>query len=182
MNKYVPSIFTGIRLALIPVVVAFFFLSFPDHYAWSFAVFVIAMITDVIDGRLARGFNIVTKLGAFLDPLSDKIMINVMLFACASVGVVPFWLAAVLFARDLISSDFKSFAASHKIHIAHPLIEGKAKAFFETIAIFSAYVVLEWHVVSFFQSLTFWLLIIALAIGLKGLWRMLSTQWRAVLE
>ena len=182
MFKYLPNILTVLRLLLIPVIVALFFASFPNHYAWSMLVFAIAMATDVADGWMARHYRLITKLGVFLDPLADKILINVMLFACALVGILPFWLAATLFARDLISSDFKSFATHHKIHVAIAPIEGKVKAFLETVGILCAYVALQWTTLPLFAQVSVWLQLAALAVGLVGLTKMLKAHWKVVIS
>lgn len=90
------------RMCLVPVFIAVFF---SDHtYAHSFAacVYAIAGITDVLDGIIARKFNLITKLGKVLDPLADKMM-TITVFVCiTSVELIPWWTIALLFAKDAL--------------------------------------------------------------------------------
>ena len=182
MSKYIPNLFTILRLLLVPVILILFFDDqLVNHYLITLIIFFFAMLTDVIDGWIARQFNLITKLGIFLDPLADKILINIMLFAFVSKGVIPFWLAAALFARDLISSDFKSFATQHKIYVAIAPIEGKIKAFLETVGLLAAFGTIIYPEVVYLSVSTNILLYLALFVGLIGLIRLFRNNWSTVL-
>ena len=74
-----PNILTLIRLALIPVFVGLFYWPTPRSNLMAACVFIIAALTDLLDGYLARKLNKTTKFGAFLDPVADKIMVGVAL-------------------------------------------------------------------------------------------------------
>lgn len=177
-----PNAFTALRLLLTPVVLWLLLdARVPFHFLWAGIVFVVAMTTDVIDGCIARRYNLITRLGNYLDPLADKLLINLMLFALVSLGLVPFWLAAVLFARDILSSDFKSFAAVQKVHVSFAPIAGKMKALLQTAGITLFLVALAGQESSLVSPAVFaaiahaglGCLIVALCVGLYGLARLL---------
>lgn len=184
-----PNAFTVLRLLLTPV--ALWLLldpTAPHHFRWATVVFVVAMTTDVIDGCIARRYNLITRLGNYLDPLADKLLINLMLFAFVALGLVPYWLAAVLFARDMLSSDFKSFAAAQKVHVSFAPVAGKVKALLQTVGITCFLVALSGHesaalppaVIEALLNAGLGCLIVALCVGLYGLARLLSKSARLV--
>ncbi len=70
-----PNKLTISRIAMIPVFVLFFYLDFTAHYFVALAVFAIACLTDLFDGKIARKYNLVTNLGKFLDPIADKVLV-----------------------------------------------------------------------------------------------------------
>lgn len=101
---------TLLRIILSPI---FAFVLFKDGLGWkyfSIVIFVIASLTDLYDGILARKYGIVTKLGKFLDPLADKILVSTA-FVCLSVfGYVEFWMVMVVISRDFIITTLRSYA------------------------------------------------------------------------
>ena len=70
-----PNRLSLIRICAIPVFILFFYLKFPFHYAVSGLVFVLAAVTDFLDGHIARSMGLVTNLGKFLDPIADKVLV-----------------------------------------------------------------------------------------------------------
>jgi cardiolipin synthase len=95
----VPNIITLLRIALVPWLVV---LVVRGNYGTVLWVFLLAGTSDALDGYIARRFNQMSRLGSFLDPLADKIML-VSLFIClAVIGLMPRWLAAAVVARDLV--------------------------------------------------------------------------------
>ena len=95
----VATFFTCIRIALIPV---FGWMWAKGLYGDALAIFVIASLSDLLDGFLARALNQKSKLGAILDPAADKLMLLVSFLVAASVGAVPWWLAAIVIGRDVV--------------------------------------------------------------------------------
>ena len=93
----IPNILTLLRIAAIPVVVLLLW-DLPDANTAMIAclIFVLAMITDVIDGYLARKWNQLTPMGAYLDPLADKLMVATVLIMLIPLGWAPAWLIALL--------------------------------------------------------------------------------------
>lgn len=97
----IPNSLTVLRVLLIPV----FVISLMNRqYASSFIIFVIAGITDAVDGSLARITKQRTALGAYLDPLADKLLLTCAFVALAILKVIPSWLAVLVISRDVIIS------------------------------------------------------------------------------
>ena len=98
----IPNILSIFRMCLVPVFVLVFFSG--HEYALSYAagIYFLAGATDVLDGFIARRFNLITKLGKILDPLADKLM-TITVFICITIrGIIPWWLIVLLFAKDLL--------------------------------------------------------------------------------
>lgn len=99
--RHIPNALTIARLlAIVP------FLSFlySQEYVYAFYTFVLAGLTDGVDGWLARYFQWQSVLGSFLDPLADKLLIAVSFLSLALIGKLPGWLVALVFMRDLTIS------------------------------------------------------------------------------
>jgi cardiolipin synthase (CMP-forming) len=97
----VPNTITLIRILLVPV---FAWLWWRGAHAWALAVFVTASVSDVLDGFLARVLNQRTKLGQFLDPAADKLLMLVGFLTAALVGALPVWLVAIALGKDLLQA------------------------------------------------------------------------------
>ena len=95
----IPNALSLLRLALVPVVVLLLLLKMDVA---AVIVFVIAAVTDFLDGQIARRTR-PTRLGAILDPIADRLMLSSAAFVLAVRGLIPFWVAAVLVARDLLA-------------------------------------------------------------------------------
>lgn len=96
--KYIPNCFSLFRLLLIvPFLSAFY----QHAYATAFYIFLIAGITDGIDGWLARQFHWQTQLGHIIDPLADKLLVGASFISLALIHQLPWWLVALVFLRDL---------------------------------------------------------------------------------
>lgn len=98
----IPNLLSIFRMCLVPVFVVVFFSGSPHAYAYASAVYAVAGITDVLDGIIARKYNLITKLGKILDPLADKMM-TITVFVCISIaGLMPWWIIALIFAKDFL--------------------------------------------------------------------------------
>ncbi len=95
----IPNLLTLLRLCLVPVIIVMI-----SSHAWlsAFLIFVIAGVTDAVDGFIARQFNQRTELGAYLDPLADKALLVSIYITLAIVTVIPVWLAVIVVARDIM--------------------------------------------------------------------------------
>lgn len=141
-----PNKLTLARMVMIPVFVLFFYLNFTAHYFVALAVFGVACLTDLFDGKIARKYNLVTNLGKFLDPIADKvlvlsalvIMLTVPAFFTANLGYWALIVAgcgvALILAREIIVSGFRMVAASSGTVIAADIF-GKYKTVCQDIAI-----------------------------------------------
>lgn len=109
----IPNILTVIRIALVPIFAIFFFLPIDISHWVTSGLFLVAALTDWFDGYIARHFNQVSKLGAFLDPVADKLMVAVALVLLLS--VFPFWWVALpvacIICRELIVSALREWMA-----------------------------------------------------------------------
>jgi cardiolipin synthase len=95
----IPNFLTLLRIILVPAIVIFLI---QDEYLKALIVFVIAGLTDALDGALARLLNKQTELGAFLDPLADKILLSTCFISLSIFGLIPSWLTVIVISRDVI--------------------------------------------------------------------------------
>ena len=117
---------TILRMVLVPVLVLLMYLDFPGHVYWALAVFIIASISDFLDGYIARHYNQVSNFGKFMDPLADKLLVNLALIGLMMLGKANIWLVMLIIARDFIISGFRLVAAEKGVVIAAS-IWGKVK-------------------------------------------------------
>src|SRR6266478_3908271 len=92
---------TTLRIVLIPFFVT---LLVYRHPRWAFVVFCLASLTDLLDGYIARSRGSQTRLGAFLDPVADKLLLTSAFVTLTYLKVIPFWIAVVVVSRDLVLS------------------------------------------------------------------------------
>jgi cardiolipin synthase len=97
--KHLPNLLTAARLALTPYL---FFLMVRHQYRSIIPLFILIAVTDVADGLLARRLEAASRLGAYLDPLADKVLLSGTFLVLALTGAVEFWLAAVVLGRDAL--------------------------------------------------------------------------------
>ncbi len=129
-----PNKLTVLRMCMIPFFVLFMeteLIGGASKYV-ALAIFVIASITDTLDGQIARKYNLVTNFGKFMDPLADKLLVCSALI-CLS-GVIPSWIVILIISRELIISGFRTIAADNGIVIAASYW-GKIKTVFQMIMI-----------------------------------------------
>jgi CDP-diacylglycerol--glycerol-3-phosphate 3-phosphatidyltransferase len=92
-------------------------LDMPWAYLAALALFVLGAISDLLDGRLARRYKLVSHLGVFLDLTADKVYVSALLVALVQVAVLPAWLVIIIISREFIVSGLRSLAASEGIVI-----------------------------------------------------------------
>jgi CDP-diacylglycerol---glycerol-3-phosphate 3-phosphatidyltransferase len=141
---------TWLRIVLVAPGTAALMLGWP---AVSLAIFVIACATDWADGYLARKTNTTSPLGAFLDPLADKLLVFLYFAVLQSMGAFPLWLFLCMLARDVINDAFRSFAASRKV-ILPANIWGKAKTTLQMVSLIAALILVIKSMHSFTMSAT----------------------------
>jgi CDP-diacylglycerol--glycerol-3-phosphate 3-phosphatidyltransferase len=106
----------GRLLTTIPLVVLVL-LDRPWAYLAAFALYVLGSISDYLDGRLARRYQVVSNLGVFLDLTADKVYVAALLVALEQVGLVPAWVVVVIVSREFIVTGLRSLAASEGVVI-----------------------------------------------------------------
>lgn len=136
-----PNILTLLRIAAIPFVAAMLWNKPTEWEAIGACVlFVAAMITDILDGYLARKWNLLTPMGAYLDPLADKLMVTVVLIMLIPLGWAPAWLISLLLCREIAITGLRGIASQQNLVLAaSPL--GKTKTAYQSTAIG----MLLWH-------------------------------------
>jgi cardiolipin synthase (CMP-forming) len=97
--KHLPNLLTAARLALAPYL---FLLMFRHQYRTIIPLFIIVSVTDIADGYLARRLHSASRLGAYLDPIADKILLSGTFLVLAVTGAIESWLAAVVLGRDVL--------------------------------------------------------------------------------
>lgn len=105
-----PNVLTISRILLTPVFLAFVFEDRWYCQNIALVVFLVASLTDLYDGRLARRAGGVTKVGRFLDPLADKILVSSALISFVVLGVVEMWLVVAILARDIVVTGLRIYA------------------------------------------------------------------------
>ncbi len=98
-NFNIPNILSVIRLMLVPTTVL---LIVNDQMIWALFTFLVACITDLIDGYIARKYDLITKLGIWLDPLADKLMSLAVVITFTVCSIIPMWVLIVLLSKELI--------------------------------------------------------------------------------
>ena len=136
-----PNKLTVMRMVLIPFMMFFYLATFIPHGIGkivALAIFIIAALTDLLDGKIARKHNLVTDLGKFLDPIADKILTASVLFMIIADGTIPAPYGAIvvtiIIAREFMVSALRLIAASQGTVLAAD-IWGKAKTMVQMIAL-----------------------------------------------
>ena len=129
-----PNSLTLIRIGFIPILfVLMFYQGKPA--AWAAATcYIVASVTDLLDGFLARRYDSVTRIGKFLDPLADKLLVTVCLIMLIPLRDVPAWIVAIIISREIAVTGLRGLAAAEGIIMPADTM-GKKKAAFQAVAI-----------------------------------------------
>jgi len=101
---------TMLRVAMIPVYLVLWHMDFPGNNLAALAVFVLASLTDLLDGYIARHYNQVTDFGKFMDPLADKVLVLTAMICFCAVGRMPDWAVAIVIFREFAVSGLRLVA------------------------------------------------------------------------
>ena len=131
-----PNKLTVMRMILIPFFVFFMLAPYFEGYGnyIATAIFIIASLTDMLDGKIARKYNLVTDFGKFMDPLADKLLVCSAMICLIEKGQLAAWIVIIIIAREFIISGFRLVAADNGIVIAASYW-GKFKTNFQMFAI-----------------------------------------------
>lgn len=174
--KHWPNAITGFRLLSIPVIVFLLTEATATSRFLAFAVFLVAAISDAVDGFIARKFQVITPLGTLLDPLADKLLILSCLIMLVSGRdevfgdpFIPPWMVVLCVAREFWVTGLRAIAASNGVIVSSSK-EGKVKTILQVVAV--ALLLLYSVKISFFgtvfsgQYLGLYTLMISLIVGL----------------
>lgn len=133
-----PNLLTLLRIVIVPVVVLLLYvpegeISFPRSTA-AFILYVVATLTDLLDGYLARRYEMVTPLGKLLDPLADKLLVCAAMIMLVPPGRVPAWVVVIVVAREIGVTALRGVASTEGLVIAASSL-GKAKTLLLNIGV-----------------------------------------------
>lgn len=128
---------TVLRIVLVPFFVAFLLVdAIPYNFAFALFFFIIASITDALDGKIARKRNLVTDFGKFLDPLADKVLVVSALVCFVELNLVPSWVVVIIIAREFMVTSIRLVAvSSEKKVVISASIFGKLKTITQMVGI-----------------------------------------------
>lgn len=121
-----PNKLTLIRMFLAPIYLALMLIEFPCHYIVALAVFAVASLTDMLDGKIARKNNLITVFGKLLDPLADKMLTTAALLAFMREGWCSIWIVMIVLTREFAVAGVRLIATAQGIVIPANYL-GKAK-------------------------------------------------------
>lgn len=114
-----PNKITIFRVCMIPIFLIFMLVStIPGGRYIAAAIFIIAALSDLLDGYIARKHNLVTNFGKFMDPLADKLLVSSALICLVELKLLPAWIVIVIIAREFIISGFRLIASDNGVVIA----------------------------------------------------------------
>lgn len=130
-----PNKLTMLRVIMIPFFIVFLLIPITPYDKWiALAIFIIASLTDLLDGKIARKYNLVTNFGKFMDPLADKLLVCAALICLIELDRIPAWMVIVIIAREFIISGFRLVASDNGVVIAASYW-GKFKTTFQMAAV-----------------------------------------------
>jgi len=138
-----PNTLTVLRILMVPLMVVILWEE-PSQEAMrlGWVIFVGAMITDIVDGWLARRWNLTSAAGAYLDPMADKLMVATVLVMMVERGWVPGWLAALLICREVAITGLRGIASQEGMVISASTL-GKFKTSYQGTAL--GFILWGWH-------------------------------------
>lgn len=132
-----PNKLTVLRVCMIPFFVVMLLLNGGENQTYRYvaaAIFIVASLTDMLDGKIARKYNLVTNFGKFMDPLADKLLVCSALICLVDLKQLPAWMVIVIISREFIISGFRLVASDNGVVIAASYW-GKFKTTFQMISV-----------------------------------------------
>lgn len=132
-----PNKLTVLRVCMIPFFVVMLLLNGGENQTYRYiaaVIFIVASLTDMLDGKIARKYNLVTNFGKFMDPLADKLLVCSALICLVDLKQLPAWMVIVIISREFIISGFRLVASDNGIVIAASYW-GKFKTTFQMISV-----------------------------------------------
>ena len=160
-----PNKLTMLRVILIPFFVVFMLGSLlGDADKWiALGIFIAASLTDLLDGKIARKYNLVTDFGKLMDPLADKLLVSAALICLCEMGRLAAWIVIIIISREFIISGLRQIAADNGIVIAASYW-GKYKTTFQMIMI--CLLIVNIDVLSLISAIVTWIAVILTIVSL----------------
>lgn len=164
-----PNKLTVVRVLMIPFFVWFMLPSLGGEMAGSkwiaLAIFCIASLTDLLDGKIARKYNLVTNFGKFMDPLADKLLVGAAMICLVEMGRLQAWIVIVIISREFIISGFRLIASDNGIVIAASYW-GKFKTVFQMAMIIVLIAAFEGSTFAVIEQILIWVSLILTIVSL----------------
>lgn len=129
-----PNALTMFRILLVPLLVVVLLTRFDGSELWGLGIFLLAATTDLVDGMVARRFKKVTRAGALLDPIADKLLVSAAFISLVELGLAPAWMVVVIIAREFAVTGLRQIATTQGLVISANWW-GKAKTLTQIVAI-----------------------------------------------
>lgn len=130
-----PNKLTLMRVIMIPFFIVFLLVPITPYDNWiALAIFILASLTDFLDGYIARKYHLVTNFGKFMDPLADKLLVCSALICLIELERIPAWMVILIIAREFIISGFRLIASDNGVVIAASYW-GKFKTTLQIVAV-----------------------------------------------
>ncbi len=145
----IPNQLTALRILLVPVFVALLLQADPYLKLFGVVVFVVASLTDIYDGYHARKYGVETRLGAFLDPLADKLLITAAFLLYVWMGYLVLWMVILVVIRDVVVTALRVYA-EYKNRPVVTSVEAKYKTLAQNILVYLIMVLILMKEAAFF--------------------------------
>lgn len=160
-----PNKLTVLRVIMIPFFVFFMLTDYVGEASkWiALAIFIIASLTDLLDGKIARKYNLVTNFGKFMDPLADKLLVCAAMICLVEMGKLASWMVIVIISREFIISGFRLIAADNGVVIAASYW-GKFKTVFQMVMI--CLLIADIEAIAIVTTIVTWIAVILTVVSL----------------
>ena len=161
-----PNKLTIFRVILIPFFVFFLLWQNGENYTFrmiALALFIIASLTDLLDGKIARKYNLVTNFGKFMDPLADKLLVCSALICLIELNALPAWMVIIIISREFIISGFRLIASDNGVVIAASYW-GKFKTTFQMVSV--VLLILDIPALAFVTTICVWIALVLTIVSL----------------
>ena len=157
---------TTLRVIMIPFFVFFLLWQNGENRTFrmiALALFIIASLTDLLDGKIARKYNLVTNFGKFMDPLADKLLVCSALICLIELNALPAWMVIVIISREFIISGFRLIASDNGVVIAASYW-GKFKTTFQMVSV--VLLILDIQALAFVTTICVWIALLLTIVSL----------------
>ena len=161
-----PNKLTMARVIMIPFFVFFLLWQNGENYTFrmiALALFIIASLTDLLDGKIARKYNLVTNFGKFMDPLADKLLVCSALICLIELNALPAWMVIIIISREFIISGFRLIASDNGVVIAASYW-GKFKTTFQMVSV--VLLILDIPALAFVTTICVWIALVLTIVSL----------------
>lgn len=161
-----PNKLTTLRVIMIPFFVFFLLWQNGENRTFrmiALALFIIASLTDLLDGKIARKYNLVTNFGKFMDPLADKLLVCSALICLIDLNALPAWMVIVIISREFIISGFRLIASDNGVVIAASYW-GKFKTTFQMVSV--VLLILDIPALAFVTTICVWIALLLTIVSL----------------